>query len=185
MIFPSFRLWRRNPSIAALYGAIVAQARSPAFYRDYGVPDTLEGRFELIVLHTMLVVRRLAGGDADMRKLGQAVFDQFCRDMDQNLRELGVGDLAVPRHMQRMGEAYYGRTAAYAAALDPGDRDRLAGALAKNIFSTMGDPPAGARRLAAYVAEAVRTLARQDPGGSDRPLLRFPDAASVSDAEPS
>jgi cytochrome b pre-mRNA-processing protein 3 len=185
MIFPAFRLWRRNDSIAVLYGAIVAQARSPAFYRDYGVPDTLDGRFELIVLHTMLIVRRLAEDNVHMRKLGQAVFDQFCRDMDRNLRELGVGDLAVPRHMQKMGEAYYGRASAYEAALDSGDSNVLAAALARNIFSTTSDPPSGARRLAAYVTEAVRMLAVQDAGGTNSPPLRFPDAQSVIGVEAS
>ena len=184
MIFPVFRLLRRNYSIAALYGAIVAQARSPVFYRAYGVPDTLDGRFELIVLHTVLIVRHLAE-DPHTRKLGQAVFDQFCRDMDRNLRELGVGDLAVPRRMQEMGEAYYGRAAVYEPALACGDTDMLVGALAKNIFSTTGDPPNGARRLAAYVTEAVRTLADRDGGGPNNPRLRFPDAGSVIDAEAS
>jgi cytochrome b pre-mRNA-processing protein 3 len=179
-----FRLLRRNRSIAALYGAIVAQARSPVFYRGYGVPDTLDGRFELIVLHTVLIVRRLAQ-DPQTRKLGQAVFDQFCRDMDRNLRELGVGDLAVPRQMQKMGEAYYGRAAAYETALVGGDSERLVEALAKNIFSVTGDPPNGARRLAAYVTEAVRTLANRDDGGPNNPRLRFPDAESVIDAEAS
>jgi len=184
MIFPAFRLLRRNPSIAALYGAIVAQARSPVFYRVYGVPDTIDGRFELIVLHTVLVFRRLAQ-DPRTRKFAQGVFDQFCRDMDRNLRELGVGDLAVPRRMQEMGEAYYGRAGAYELALACGDTGMLVHALAKNIFSKPNDPPGGARRLAAYVTEAVRTLADRDDGDPNNPRLRFPDAESVIAVEAS
>src|SRR5512141_2125850 len=116
MIFPLFRRSARPGTISALYGAIVAQARLPGFYRDYAVPDTVDGRFELIVLHLVLVLDRLAD-DPALRVLGQGVFDRFCQDMDHNLREMGVGDLTVPKQMQRMGGAYYGRAQAYREAL--------------------------------------------------------------------
>src|SRR5438034_11506425 len=98
MILP---LFRRNPfqrSIPALYGAIVAQARLPSFYAGYGVPDTLLGRFDMVILHLALVLRRLREAGAP-EPFGQGVFDAFCRDMDHNLREMGVGDLAVPKEM--------------------------------------------------------------------------------------
>ena len=94
---------------------IVAQARSAAFYTDYGVPDTVLGRFDLIVLH--LVLARLDGDGSSARGIGQKLFDLFCPDLDANLREMGVGDLAVPRRMQNFGEAFYGRQGAYLAAL--------------------------------------------------------------------
>src|SRR5262249_18838863 len=119
-----FRLFRRDPqaaTIAALYGAIVAQARNPAFYLEYGVPDTPEGRFDMIVLHLALVCRRLGraqGPDqAPARSVSQAVFDMFCRDMDHNLREMGVSDIGVPKKMRKLGEAFYGRLDAYDRAL--------------------------------------------------------------------
>ena len=117
MIFHLFRRTPQSDSIASLYGMIVAQARAPAFYQDYGVPDTVDGRFEMVVLHTVLVLRRLDAEPGPVRRLGQAVFDLFCRDMDASLREMGVGDLKVPREMRRIGEAFYGRKAAYEAAL--------------------------------------------------------------------
>src|SRR4051812_29594275 len=88
-IFMKSRLFRRSPkqdSIHALYGAIVAQARSPAFYLDYAVPDTVTGRLEMILIHVSLFFRRARGG-TDMQWLGQGVFDRFCDDMDGNLRE--------------------------------------------------------------------------------------------------
>jgi cytochrome b pre-mRNA-processing protein 3 len=116
MIFPLFRRSRRRDTISGLYGTIVAQARMPSFYRDYAVPDTLNGRFDLILLHLALLLDRLAQ-DPALRHLGQAVFDRFCQDMDHNLREMGVGDLAVPKEMRRIGEAFYGRAQAYRAAL--------------------------------------------------------------------
>src|SRR3989442_12458453 len=108
MIFHLFRCTPRDDIIASLYGTIVAQARAAAFYQNYGVPDTVNGRFEMIVLHAVLLLRRLDAGPDPSRRLGQSVFDMFCSDMDGNLRELGVGDLAVPRTMRRGGEGFYG-----------------------------------------------------------------------------
>ena len=110
-------------TIEAIYGMIVTQAREPLFYRDLGVPDTVNGRFDLLVLHLWMVLRRLRaeGGAA----LCQALFDRFCEDMDANLREMAVGDLTVPKRMQAFGEAFYGRSAAYDLAI-ANDREALA-----------------------------------------------------------
>lgn len=159
-----FRLFRRGPqagTIAALYGAIVAQARNPAFYLDFAVPDTPEGRFDMIVLHLALVCRRLGRPEgldqASAQALSQDVFDMFCRDMDHNLREMGVGDLSVPKKMQKLGEAFYGRLEVYDRALAAGDDDELAGALARNVLGE-GAPAGAARRLAAYVRAAAQCL---------------------------
>src|SRR3979409_901668 len=113
-----FHFFRRNPSnrsIASLYGMIVAQARATPFYRNYGVPDTVNGRFEMVVLHVVLVLHRLEFQPAPVRRRGRALFCRFCADMDGSLREMGVGDLAVPDRMRKIGEAFYGRQAAYAA----------------------------------------------------------------------
>ena len=168
MISPAF--WR-NPlrrNIQAIYGMIVAQARSPAFYARYGVPDTVQGRFDLIVLHLVLILARLGRnqepspgrgrtGHGRSLNLGQGLFDAFCRDLDDNLREMGVGDLAVPRQMRRFGEAFYGRQAAYSDAFVAPDNRELEKALARNIFEA-GGIHAGAARLARYARAAARTL---------------------------
>ena len=106
MIFQFFRRTRDDPSIAPLYGTIVAQARAEALYQRFGVPDTVNGRLEMVLLHVVLLLRRL-NEEPDGAPWGQAVFDLFCQDMDDNLREMGVGDLAVPKEMQRIGEAFY------------------------------------------------------------------------------
>ena len=116
MIFPFFRRGPRGPdTISTLYGMIVAQARLPSFYRDYAVADTVNGRFDLIVLHLALVLDRLMP-DAALQGLGQGIFDRFCQDMDHNLREMGVSDLKVPKQMRQIGEAFYGCSRAYKAA---------------------------------------------------------------------
>src|SRR5215470_5194096 len=142
----------RHGTIEAIYGMIVTQAREPLFYRDLGVRDTVNGRFDLLVLHLWMVLHRLrqATGGAEP---AQALFDRFCEDMDDNLREMGVGDLAVPRRMQAFGEAFYGRSRAYDLALGQGTeqgtaREALAQAIAKNILN--GGDLDHAQALAAY-----------------------------------
>lgn len=143
-------------TIEAIYGMIVTQAREPLFYRDLAVPDTVNGRFDLLLMHLWLVLQRLrtveAGSD-----LSQALFDHFCTDMDDNLREMGVGDQTVPRRMKEFGEAFYGRTAAYDLALTDSD-EALAQAFSRNILN--GQHLAQARRLAAYAKHAMAELAR-------------------------
>jgi cytochrome b pre-mRNA-processing protein 3 len=176
MILRLFRRTPRGDTIAALYGTIVAQARAPAFYQVYAVPDTVNGRLEMVMLHAVLVLLRLEGEAAPLRALGQELFDRFCRDMDDSMREMGVGDLAVPRRMRRIGTAFYGRLAAYRAALAaPGDGP-LAVALERNVF---GGAAAGeaALRLAAYTREAARELAAQED--FECGTLAFPDPEQV------
>jgi cytochrome b pre-mRNA-processing protein 3 len=177
MVFQLFRRNGRAGTIRALYGAIVAQARRPAFYRVYGVPDTVDGRFDMIVLHVALFFRRVRA-EEQVSTLGQLVFDAFCRDMDHNLREMGVSDVRIPHRMRELGAAYYGRAASYDRALAADDHQVLVGALAKNIFASDG-APAGAHHLAAYVREAVRDLDRQPSTGLAAAVLDFPDPDTI------
>jgi cytochrome b pre-mRNA-processing protein 3 len=182
MILSAFR--RRKPSgtIDALYGAIVAQARLPSFYVTYGIPDNRDARFDMIVLHQVLLTRRLGRDGEAGRALSQDVFDRFCRDMDANLREMGVGDLSVPKEMQRMAEAFYGRAEAYDRALAAPTDDGLAAALARNVF---GQPDASpqARRLARYVRRADLELAAAAGAGLADGRLMFPDPDTISAVE--
>jgi cytochrome b pre-mRNA-processing protein 3 len=163
----------RTPSrgtIETIYGMIVAQAREPLFYQSLGVPDTVDGRFDMVVLHLWMVLRQLKRlGDSS--NLAQALFDRFCSDMDHNLRELGTGDLAVPRRMQEFGEAFYGRSAAYDLALIAGE-GALAQALCKNIFN--GQQGEKARRLAAYVGQALAALDGTDAATLSGASWQFP-----------
>jgi len=182
MILARFRRNSQARTIHALYGAIVAQARSVTFYADYRVPDTVEGRFDLIVLHLVLLLNRLGRRAKAARGLGQALlgqaligqelFDAFCDDLDANLREMGVGDLAVPKRMQAFAEAFYGRQAAYLAALDAADHRVFEKALARNIFPAGND--AGAAQLARYARAAVTSLDAQDDGALIRGEVVFP-----------
>jgi cytochrome b pre-mRNA-processing protein 3 len=174
MILPLFRRNARQDTISTLYGTIVAQARLPCFYREYGVPDTVDGRFDLLVLHLAFVLDRLAE-DAALRHLGQAIFDLFCKDMDHNLREMGVGDLSVPKEMQRIGAAFYGRAQVYRAALGAPGGDALAVALRRNIYGGTPLAPGAPVRLAAYMREAVRGVRAQPPDELLAGKLHLPD----------
>ncbi len=193
MILPAFRRSSHNRSIHALYGMIVAQARSPAFYVRYGVPDTVQGRFDLIVLHLVLVLARLSRGNEPRsglgrnpgpsrgRSLGQELFDVFCRDLDDNLREMGVGDLAVPREMRRLGEAFYGRQAAYCDALAAASDRELETALARNIFEAAGID-ARAARLARYARTAAKRLDAAEDDAFIEGKVDFPDPETFANA---
>jgi cytochrome b pre-mRNA-processing protein 3 len=169
--FNHFRKPRLAPrgTIEAIYGMIVTQAREPLFYRDLGVADTVNGRFDLVLLHLWMVLRHLRGLPGGV-ELSQALFDHFCADMDANLREMAVGDLTVPKKMQILGEAFYGRSAAYDMALSD-STEALAQAISRNVLD--GGQIEHARRLATYVQTAIASLARE---GSASSLLawKFP-----------
>jgi cytochrome b pre-mRNA-processing protein 3 len=181
MISFPFRRPRQSPNIDALYGMIVAQARSETFYRDYGVPDTVSGRLDMILLHLVLLLRQLTGnhGNNTVPPDGQGLFDRFCQDIDDNFREMGVGDLSVPKEMQRVVGAFYGRAKVYEAALAGEGDDALVAALARNVFG-VSEPPVGARRMAAYMREASRSLAAQEPAALARAEPVFPDPKGIA-----
>jgi cytochrome b pre-mRNA-processing protein 3 len=146
-------LFRRDRSEAVahdLYGAVVRQSRLPAFYQADCVPDTLDGRFDLIALHAFLLMRRLKSESEPGRRLAQALFDVVFADMDQNLREMGVGDLAVGKRVKAMASAFYGRVAAYDAGL-AGDNAALADALRRNLYGTVNAEPAAVLRMVEYL----------------------------------
>ena len=144
-----------------LYGAAVAAARAPVFYAEMGVPDTLDGRFDLVGVHVSLLIRALRRLAAPGPALAQAVFDAMFSDMDINLRELGVSDLAVGKRVKAMWEAFHGRARAYEAALDAGDEEALAAALGRNVWR--GEPPPEAPlRLARMMAAQSAALSAQD-----------------------
>lgn len=175
MIFSLFPRNRQRSTIRALYGAIVAQARAPAFYSDHDVPDTVNGRFDMIVLHLVLLLDRTEAGTESARTLGQGVFDLFCREMDGHYREAGISDLKVPKEMRQMAEAFYGRRSAYREALAVPDNRALEAALIRNVFADSPEASAGAERLAVYVRSASESLLHA--AGLEKGELAWPDPA--------
>lgn len=152
-------LFRQRPEAGQardLYLAVTRQARSREFYTTLGVPDRIDARFELYTLHVLLLVQRLRADGPRGAEVGQRLFDDYVSALDDSLRELGVGDLAVAKKMRRLGEAVYGRMTAYEAAL--AGEASLAEALARNVYAEEG----GGEALAAYASASRDRLAAQD-----------------------
>lgn len=150
---------RHEDDARAIYEKVVVAARQPSFYLDLGVPDTPDGRFDMISLHAFLVLRRLGRERERTEDLSQAIFDLMFFDMDQNLREMGVGDLGVGRMVKSLATAFYGRAEAYEKGLDAADPKSLAEALERNVYRHGTPEIRRLSALAAYVAVADATLA--------------------------
>lgn len=152
-------LFRKPPSPipAKLYAAVVMAARRPPFYLDYGVPDTAQGRFELVIVHACLLLRH-SRNHTELQGLAQDFIDVLFKELDRALREMGVGDMSVPKRMKKLASAVYGRFSAYDEAFAQRDRSILAQALARNI-SFSAEESSGSK-LADYVAAADAALAK-------------------------
>ncbi len=163
-----------------LYLTLVEQARQPAFYGPDGVPDTLDARFEMIVLHAYLVIRRLRDAGEDGAKIAQSLFDQMFADMDRNLREIGVGDLSVGKQVKRMAKRFYGSVEAYDRGLGAGDNDALASAVERNVFGHDAAASQAAMALSHYLRREIEALA--DIGDAEllAGRVRFGPPAEIS-----
>ncbi|MEQ1613200.1 MAG: ubiquinol-cytochrome C chaperone family protein, partial [Hyphomicrobiaceae bacterium] len=154
--------WLRSRSLtgktaAGLYGSIVAQARQPAFFSGAGVPDTMEGRFGMIGVHMFLVLERIRREGAEGQKLARALLECFMTDMDDNMREIGIGDIVVPRRVKKAAAALHEQLDAYRAALATGSAPAtFVEPLVRYVYleRKTGAPD----RLAAYMTAAARHL---------------------------
>ena len=161
-MFGFFRKRRWQKPAEGLYLSLVAQSRQEQFYVGDGVPDTVDGRFDMICLHAFLVLRRLkAEQTPDAAELAQAVFDLMFQDMDRNLREMGVGDLSVGKHIKGMAKALYGRIAAYEDGVTAADAGPLADALKRNLYRGTDPDPAQVEAMSSYVRAQAAALAGQ------------------------
>lgn len=162
----------------ALYAAAVAQARQPWFYTHQGLPDTPEGRLEAVMLHVYLILHRLKGGtEGESETVAQALFDVLFEDMDQSLREMGVGDAGVPRRIKAMVEAFLGRIAAYDHGIEglESDETALKDALKRNFYRTSTPGEREVSALAAYIRGAVQMLESEPVAGFLEGCVVFPD----------
>ena len=154
---------RRNSlrdAAEAAYRSVVEQARRSEFFVALGVPDTLDGRFELICLHAFLYLHRLKGEAPPAAAFGQRFFDTMFADFDRSLREIGTGDLSVGRQVKRMAEAFYGRVRAYEEGLKAGGAE-LSTALARNLYGTATATPEQLQRIGDYLRRETVNLDRQ------------------------
>jgi len=177
-----FSFLRQNPrrgAIDTLYERIAAASREPPLYLALGVPDTLEGRFESLVLHAVLVLRRLRRLPAPADEVGQDLVDALFRQLDRSLRELGVGDFGVPKRMNKLAQAFYDRAGRYDPALDAADASTLGEALGRSLF----DGARPARGLARYAFAGEAALAGLDLDALLRQGPAFPPPGDFADGD--
>lgn len=142
----------------ALYFLSIEAARAPVFYERYGVTDDLDGHFDLLMIHLFLILNRLLDepSDTQAKELSQDIFDETFKHMDQNLREMGYGDMGVPKQIKKMMVAFNGRMHAYKEALEAG---QLEGAIEKNVYRKAEQPnPEGAKAIALYMQDHIKSL---------------------------
>lgn len=179
-MFGLFKSNKNTNEAHKLYSALLEQARLPMFYSDYGVPDTVDGRFDMIVLHAHILFDRLKDGSADHETLSQAVFDLMFADMEQNLREMGVGDIGVAKRIKAMAEAFFGRATAYAHALKQLDDDHdLIAALKRNLYRKTEPTDSQVATTAIYVRTQVAQFAAQDLADLLKGHISFYDPPSM------
>lgn len=167
----------RRETASELYGVVVARAREPLFYRDWGVPDTPEGRYEMVALHLVLVLERLRVEGTAGQRLSRETIEAFVADMDDSMREMGVGDLTVPKKVKSAAAGVYARAEAFRAALAADAApDALAAAIQRLTFGTSRDDTEATTaevdaRRAQTVARYVRNTSRELAGITSEVVL--------------
>lgn len=153
-LFPGYRQKEQGYK---LYGKLVGQARNPVFYTEFGVPDDMDGRFDMILLHMFVLDHRLAGEAVGTKKIRRFVQEALFSDMDRSLREMGVGDMSIGKEVKKMGAAWFGRVKAYTAAIkSDSPLKELSIAVAKNLYKSEDAPHAEA--IAGYMLESLQKL---------------------------
>jgi cytochrome b pre-mRNA-processing protein 3 len=193
MIFSLFKNDHLDDDTRTVYEAIVAQSRLPWLYRELGVPDSVTGRYYMVSLHMCLVLHGLRHTGEGPSKFSQTLFDLFFKVMDQSLREMGVGDVSVPKRIAKMGGAFYGLLAALTPRLDKADLEGLAEVLERNIFvagagernETMPDAISAADPigLARYCLIQSAALAAQDENEIMSGRISFAPTGTMTDVE--
>jgi len=155
-----FRDGSDRASLRPLYDAVVAQARAPAWYREGRVPDTVDGRFDMIAALLSLVLIRLESDGEPGRSPAALLTESFISDMDGQLRELGIGDVVVGKHMGKMMGALGGRLDAYRRTIDTSDNG-LEDALVRNLYRDAAPPPEALAFVVTRLRQTARLLADQ------------------------
>lgn len=189
-ISPNSSSWRRfwsrfivapEPSTAhRLYDRLVRHARFPLYYDSLGVPDTPEGRFEILALHVGLLVRKLCSLDEQGRAIGQGLFDLMIADLDMNLREIGVGDLSVGKQVKRLAGQFYARLAVLDEAFDQGRIEALQPMLQTNVYGAASPTPDRLTHLVDIVAALMAAMDRQPAADLKAGQITLPSEEALS-----
>ena len=168
---------QRQDTASQLYNAVVAHARSPAFYLSYGVPDSELGRFEMICLHSYLLFRRLGKTDIAGKELAQSVHDLMFADLDRTLREQGIGDMGIGKRVKELARNLYGRIDAYESGFAEGS-DALAEALRRNLYASADPSESELTAMIVYIDDAIHNLDGQQTPTIMSGQVSFPPAAT-------
>lgn len=144
---------QRKETAVRLREALIEQSRQPDFYRDFGVPDTMLGRYEMVCLHAYLLLRRLKGEGAAGRALAQTLHNVIFDDFDVALREVGVGDMGIGKRIKKLAYNLHGRISAYEQGLAAGDED-MAAALRRNLYASVEPSEPQVSAMTAYIRAA-------------------------------
>lgn len=179
MILDLFKRKKTNAALVnAQYEVITESARNPSFYQDFDVPDTVMGRFNMVSIFMTLYLRKTNTADEGVKQLAQAIVEEFFKDIDHSIRELGIGDAGVPKRMKKLGRMFYGRAESYGKAFDNGDMSELAEAFSRNIHSDAYDgeldQAPDMRSLAEYALSADEELKNINNDDMIKARLSFP-----------
>ena len=177
MIWNLFKRKKANQALVGQqYAKITEAARSPVFYESMDVPDTVMGRFEMISVHLLLYLRRTGAAGPAANGIAQEVVDAFFEDVDHSIRELGIGDMGVPKRMKKLARMFYGRIKSYGQALGEGNTDELAQALRRNIHPDQPETAPKMHALADWMMRTTRELEDTQEDVLARGQLAFPPA---------
>ncbi|WP_275791069.1 ubiquinol-cytochrome C chaperone family protein [Pararhizobium gei] len=178
MIFGLFGKKNGNAAIVARqYDLLTRAARRPLFYTELEVPDTVMGRFEMLSATLILYFRRTRSAGRAGQEIAQEIIDAFFEDVDHSIRELGIGDVSVPKKMKKLASMFYGRLESYAAALDRQDAGELAAALRRNFHPNAGGPSPSMQGLATYMLHAEAALAEKAEDVVETGRIELPEPA--------
>ena len=170
----------RKEAAEKIYDAIVAQSRNPAFYLRCGVPDTLSGRFDMLVIHMFVVLQILKLGGREGQLLAQEIVEAFIREMDTMVRDLGVSDRNVPKEVRKIAQLFYGQLLAYSTALQRNDTKGLASEVWKSFQSGEGAASASiaADSISTYMRQAIKNIQEMPLNMLLQGNIRFPEIAA-------
>ena len=181
MIFSLFRKKNNNRAIVEQqYAALTNGARQTFFYSDLGVPDSVMGRLEMISAILIVYFRRTSKASVGVQQISQEIVDAFFQDVDHSIRELGVGDLSVPKRMKKLAGRFYGRMESYSEALNAKDKVKLTEALKRNFHPLSLELAPDMSGLAEYLLFAEAQLADVSDDTLLSGLLVFPEAGALA-----
>lgn len=176
-MFGLFNNKARQAQIARLYDRILAQARDPSLFMAGRVPDTVEGRTDMMLLHLFLLMHRLREEQGEIHEIARGLCDRFFAELDRAMREMGVGDLTVPKKMRKIADIYAGCSSSYGNALRQDGNADLVDALLRNVYARDEARLPEAQALAAYVRRAASNLADKPAAHLVDGTLPFPTPA--------